>query len=399
MIFPKENISYTFTLLTPDGRTPVEDFWWVEDNLKNLLRKRNGFVRLEVTPPIDGKRYLETIFDENQDNYCIYILEDRPDGQGYLYYRDNSVPINLYKYLYEKKKFKASALKALFLKGKTGIRRSIVAAGVEEELYTISYEINSCVFDEKGSYGAMQGRPKDIPAESEEGKRLRDIIARYYPNYNETQKDAFLKKLNSEGCGYVAVLNTLFAHFEGKEDEFEQKLGFPMYGTNGDLNFNALLVDFYAATDNHYCGLGFDWINYEEDRSKAEKGSPYNYSLDTTGYGTTSEDRNYRAQLYLKKKGIKVRVRECGGMSPGKFKKLSQKGYVLMSLRDGNIRHEDGRLRAYNKGGHSMVVTGITCDGRYIVSTWGEKCYVDPSEIVVKDGKKTEISYEYVEYR
>lgn len=180
------------------------------------------------------------------------------------------------------------------------MQQSIVADGVEEKLYTISYEINSCVFDEKGSYGAMQRRPKDIPVESAEGKRLRDMIARYHPNYNETQMDAFLKKLSSEGCGYVAVLNAVFAHFEGKEDEFEQKIGFPMYGT-------------------------------------------------------TSEDKNYRAQLYLKKKGIKVRVTKCGAMSPGKFKELSQSGYVLMSLRDGNIRYEDG--------------------------------------------KKTEISYEYVEYR
>lgn len=32
------------------------------------------------------------------------------------------------------------------------------------------------------------------------------------------------------------------------------------------------------------------------------------------------------------------------------------------------------------EGGHAMSVTGVTSDGRMIVSSWGEKYYIAPYE-------------------
>lgn len=32
-------------------------------------------------------------------------------------------------------------------------------------------------------------------------------------------------------------------------------------------------------------------------------------------------------------------------------------------------------------GAHAMVLTGTTDDGRYIVSSWSEKYYVNPDEL------------------
>ena len=44
-----------------------------------------------------------------------------------------------------------------------------------------------------------------------------------------------------------------------------------------------------------------------------------------------------------------------------------------------------------------MMITGVTENGRYIVSTWGLKKYVDPNEVIVKEEKKTKIYYQYIE--
>lgn len=101
----------------------------------------------------------------------------------------------------------------------------------------------------------------------------------------------YLKKPNGEGCGYVAILNTILAVYAGRGDEFERKFGFPMY-RNGDLNYDQLLVDFYATTGNR----------------------------------------------------------------------------------------EDGSPARFIDGGHAMMVTGVTGDGRYIVFAWGQKFYIDPME-------------------
>ena len=41
-----------------------------------------------------------------------------------------------------------------------------------------------------------------------------------------------------------------------------------------------------------------------------------------------------------------------------------------------------------------MTVTGVTEDGRYIVSSWGGKYYIDPDEMV-----NSATSYDFVYYK
>lgn len=94
------------------------------------------------------------------------------------------------------------------------------------------YKIDSIVFDDEGQYGGDQGSPKDI--ESEDRKDiLYQIIQGNIPEFDRSNLDSYLKKLNSEGCGYVALTNAIMMNFEGREDEFEQIFGYPMYDENG----------------------------------------------------------------------------------------------------------------------------------------------------------------------
>ena len=61
-------------------------------------------------------------------------------------------------------------------------------------------------------------------------------------------------------CSYAATANEIFASFQGKEFEFEQKFGFPMYKTeNGKvvLNSNELLLDMYVHCNSLDNGGGF----------------------------------------------------------------------------------------------------------------------------------------------
>lgn len=242
------------------------------------------------------------------------------------------------------------------------------------------YEIDSVVFDDEGGYGGDQGSPQQQYGDTREN--LYNIVKKYYPDMTDKQIQDYLRKLNSEGCGYVAIVNTIFRQYEGREAEFERKFGFPMY-KNGDLNYNDLIVDFYTATDNHNKGWFWsDKINSKEDPSA------------TDGWGTTPESQKYRAELYLKEKDIPVSIQTNKKVTVSNYQKLAEKGSVIINYHYGNLYDSDGNVVQYIDGGHSMTVTGVTEDGRYIVSSWGEKYYIDPKEIL-----NSQTSYDFVYYK
>ena len=135
--------------------------------------------------------------------------------------------------------------------------------------------------------------------------------------------------------------------------------------------------------------------NVEED-SEEDEDEEYDYTLDTTGWGTTFKTSNYRTHLYLKDKGFDFEITNYQYVTLENVRELCQHGRIEISLMNGNIQNEDGSLYLYCEG-HVMIITGVTRDCRYIVSTWGKKKYVDPNEVVEKDGKRTELYYKFLE--
>ncbi len=386
----------SFTIYTQHGREPVGDIQMLMDRLNYLAGEKRGFVRLEMNPPIDGMRYIEGTYDECEKSFYVCILEDRENGQGFLERRRRRLPKKLFKNLFLKGEISAWDLKFFYSKS-TGVWKSVTCEGTYEHLYMEPFEVTSEVFNEDAEYGGNQSWPMNVQPDSAEGKVLYETVRKYYPDFTDEQVKAFFAKLENEGCGYVVGVNMIFSHFEGREAEFEQKFGFPMHTKSGKLNYNLLLVDYYAATDNHIWHKGADVINYNEDCMGDEKDKPYDYTMDVTGFGTTDRTRKYRLQSYLENKGVKVNVSSGAAVSPTLIKSLLQKGFIHMALMGGNVQYEDGSTRLYCPG-HSMLITGISNDCRYIVSSWGKKYYVDPNEVIEKDGKKTRIYYQYYEF-
>lgn len=252
---------------------------------------------------------------------------------------------------------------------------SLFGWGDDAEGETEPFEIDSVVFDDTGDYGGDQGAPQNQTGQRAE--ELYDIVREHFPDMSDEEIESYLKKLNTEGCSYVATINTIFAAYEGREEEFERIFGFPMY-KDGDLNYNELLVDFYCETDNHNKGLfGGDKIDSSEDPGIEE------------GNGATSSQQIYRAEKYLHDKGVEVDISKRNDITVENFNEFAEDGYVVINYFDGPLQNEDGSTRQ-NITGHSMTITGVTDDGRYIVSSWGEKYYIDPSQ-----GRINYVYYEY----
>ena len=54
---------------------------------------------------------------------------------------------------------------------------------------------------------------------------------------------------------------------------------------------------------------------------------------------------------------------------------------ISIATENFNLYNKSGDLKADDVGSHWMTITGVTKDGRYIISSWGDKYYIDPSEL------------------
>ena len=213
------------------------------------------------------------------------------------------------------------------------------------------------VFDPEGLYGGNQLVPERDP-----GKYAH--IVRSYFNCTDDDIAALLRRLSDEGCGYVALVNSIFLRYYGCEEEFRESFHYPMFTPEGRLNFNDLLVDLYCATDNHNELLfGIDSIDHLEDRRLKK------------GYGTTMESLDWRFELYMRKHRIPAKLITLADKTIDVEKNLPL-GPVLVSIRPTTLYDIDGKVVKDVKGGHTMNVTGAAENGLIRVSSWGKEFYV-----------------------
>ncbi|WP_022779837.1 hypothetical protein [Butyrivibrio sp. AE3009] len=249
-----------------------------------------------------------------------------------------------------------------------------------------------------------------------------------YENLTDEQIQKLLEDYTGGGCGWVADANTLFAEFEGREDEFEKIFGFPMYDKNGEYNYDMLAIDYYLETKNKfYIGdndvegadaLANSIYNYY-DENQAEFKQKYGIDLydqngnltndawnkieaerdamidqaeangsdvvvyDKDQVGTVADERSNRMNHYLRERGIdSYSYRDATHDSPADIQQSLNNGQTpTIEAINFNLYDENGnKVNSKPIGCHAMVITGVTPDGKYIVSSWGERYIFDPNE-------------------
>lgn len=299
------------------------------------------------------------------------------------------------------------------------------------------YDRTTKTFDDdkqNGSYGADQGNmahhKKGIWFFGYRWFEDEDLYAYIrshsrYKNYSQTDIARLMNQINKEGCGYIAIVNNIFAEYEGREDEFQRRFGFPMYDKNGKANYDYLIVDFYANTDDKYFlndpkgakALVNDVIlSYKgkEDAFRAKYGCD---PITENGYinreaaqkilneyegkdiadlkidGTTTYSIENRFRHYLDEKGMSYECESVKGLDAGQIKEYINSGKsVNIATESFNLYNENGKAVAKDVESHWMTITGVTEDGRYIVSSWGKRYYLNPSELHRQDFLVTDIT-------
>jgi hypothetical protein len=197
---------------------------------------------------------------------------------------------------------------------------------------------------------------------SSEFNQMAAIVRKYdkYSDYTDEEVKNFLNLACNTGCAYVAMINTVFERFVGREDEFEEAFGYPMY-MNGDLNYSSVFLDFYCYSD-------------------LER-------------GIHREERETRWENFCADRNIDVEVKNVSFMDKETFDSYRDKD-IQVNIQTGSfdLLNMEGNTIYRDVGYHALCVTDITDDGRVMVSSWGSQYYIDP------DNFGENVLYQIVEY-
>ena len=297
-------------------------------------------------------------------------------------------------------------------------------------------------FDDKGLYGADQ---MELGAGTDwwitifgEDDQVYNLVRSYddYKDFSDSDVHDFLKEITNHGCTFAAMANVIMLYFQGKAREFKEKFGFDMIDPKtGDLNFKMLIV--YLFINLGYLvalgetsgleGLGnayqFSAANYNKEfnqnaqdysdivhgleKIEEEAWKTGNTELKLKGLHTSDELMANRLAYISRKKGMNLRITKGkdkmdvqtvrNAIADGQIVLLSAKKFELENAK-GDVVYSSGEDSGNGPDsvGHEMTITGVTDDGRYIVSSWGKKYYFNPNS---QNVNQLTLGYYFVDFK
>lgn len=172
------------------------------------------------------------------------------------------------------------------------------------------------IFDDENSkihqYGGNQKDFKKNFTTLIQDHLIYNELQNYYPItlFESTEESMlFYKKyfnlINNYGCGYVSVANAVFHYFEGREKEFKNTFGYPMYKVdnkgNIDFNYEIFILKFfnYSILNRDYLPVTTDMIVkglfkdiYEKRLRDYTNSDEYKKKIPDNFYELSSEEQN-----------------------------------------------------------------------------------------------------------
>ncbi len=253
-------------------------------------------------------------------------------------------------------------------------------------------------------YGGDQGDFRDNTYELLQDPLIINRLKEYYPDASMEDYHLYLCKLNTCGCGYTALVNTVFNEYKGREAEFEQKFGYPMYTVNSDgdvdYNYEYMILDYY----------NYIWGNSEYSIQELYGNVTYNAidgaisgEFNTGKAGGTSQEIYDKFSEFLKVKyNQNATCLDPVASYTGEYqdnldannivdiyKSIINNGknnQVMLWSEGYNLYDMYGNLSYYDGGSHAMYITGVTSDNKFTVSSWGNEYIVDLSNVYNTEG-------------
>lgn len=255
---------------------------------------------------------------------------------------------------------------------------------------------NISIFDEEndqfGQYGANQGVFEYNFDDLINHSMIWDEMQKYYPldSFDSVDEamdfyERYFQVICDTGCGYAAATNIIFMEYEGREDEFYETFGFPMYGINREkgaivFNYPAMMLKYF-----NYCWAGK--YSIEEMEKGVDIADNIEDFFRTDAVSTAADLRNFddflRDEYGIECTSDTDKVNQFTHFSSdekilNKFnEQLNENDYLVYSGDNWDLYTMDGELYTESGGGHYLIILGSTEDGQLIVSSWGNKYIVD----------------------
>ena len=291
-----------------------------------------------------------------------------------------------------------------------------------------------------GLFGGYQGSLASNVEKFIDDEKIRQIVARYYPEFDSEDLELLFYRMKYIGCEYIAAINTIFQEYLFHDElDFYDRFGFPTYNSitvNGDdgiisYNYDYLFLDFflyYAKNERGFNSIEEVYGNVEEEiefnNNIVEDGALIDEEFPRIGMDGTYEGvvgevmKRYLAERGIELSTTKLKIELEPGSEEWQKKKeeleemgveigsdtklyetdldaflvrenLNQGKQIIISAKDftmyypedkdGNGKLDD--IYIDDVGPHAMSVAGTAPDGKIVVSTWGKEVLVDPKEI------------------
>ena len=233
-------------------------------------------------------------------------------------------------------------------------------------------EIDNIMFSDDADSHDLYGSDQGSPVRKERIAHQQELYDIYIRNggtpMNTTEFRDYLSVMNEHGCGYAALANTMMSYmvenYSGRESEFEREFGYPLM-VDGHPNYEAVIVDLYS-------------------HGGREGGS-----------GLSPNTSKNLAEEYARAHDIPLHREVTDAVTPQNVDERLRRGENV------TIHYHNGVIHPYNNPSgdhsitaHAMTITGVTEDGKYIVSSWGNKYILDPNEVSTgSNGEETWFTY------
>lgn len=261
---------------------------------------------------------------------------------------------------------------------------------------------NVDIFTDFNQCGGDQGYFSSCNAEVVNNPIYFELLKEYFPDATLEDVEAFSYCFTEVGCGYIAAVNEIYKYFEGMENKFLKTFGYPMYSVNSDgsltPNYDYLAFEL-AASRYQGCSIEDVYGNIQDvvasqngvivDGALLDENG--NVKLDALFTGTTATDLNVFLDKFCEDHGVEFKIGlnkddGWGGIDESleNYSILVKNGYkVVLAAMDFDMYYYDsinkkvGRIANKDVGAHAMSIIGITNDGKYIVSSWGDEYVCD----------------------
>lgn len=331
---------------------------------------------------INKSGFLDNLDEESASRVSLRLIEDYFQGKIDLkkmteeeleQYAKNTI-----QYFDEIFKLNAAIIDSQALENSINILQHL------DDKFKESLEVN-------GTYGVNQGVFRKLETSNPEYyKELVEDFSKKYGMSNETAV-TIMGHLDSIGaCSYADSCNVIISKFIDNPQKFEEIFGFPLYTSDGKFNSERLLFDMYLwANSKNNGGALFDvdsngnieFIGEFNDKGQFATQEYMNTNQRLDQYLKSKSDElecltNEINIYYLNENGIKNSIIDA--INEGKQVSISTKGEAIYT----NV---DTGEKVVIDGGHITKIIGIV-DDKIIVASWGEKYYLNLSDLLEKNG-------------